>query len=792
MKTTLDGFGRTIEVDTGHDSVTVSVAETQYAPCACSPLGKLYRTSRPHAPGASPLWTTYSYDGAGRTIAVTLPDGSITRTSYAGNQSTVTDAAGKWKTYTKDAMGNLTAVTEPPPSGGANYVTTYTYNGANQLIQVSMPRPYNGGTYTQTRTFTWNGADLASETTPEAGTVSYQYDGAHHVTQRTDAKGQQTQYGYDSYGRLTQVRHYTWYTYPFTGLRELREQSEQQVNYSYDTNPLDGGFSQNAWGRLTAVAFHNEQPASSESFSYQYSYNTAGRVVKQRLHMQPRMNQGYTTTSGTTATISGGDLYNTLYFDTTSYSLAYQAGIRVRVTSADSPGNYMEGVCVSYSGTTVGINVDTVVGYGTFSNWNIDVPQNLATVNLEASYAWDNEGRMTSLGYPADQYGNAGPTDTYAYDAMGRLSSQGATWGAAGELLTFNGETRTYNTLGQLTRQTAVVPTGPGTYTTAIDMQYIYAAGQNNGRIAQTIDGVTGEQVSYTYDALNRLATAQTADASWGQAYTYDGWGNLTGKTVTKGTGPVYSANPDPSRNGGPDPTVVDPSLDVEQRNIGAPGPYGGSTSTYDQAGKMVFWMNTQVSTWYDTVGNTGSTQSCELHFIGITGQRLAEYGCQYEADNGSPWQFLYSLKDRAHKTAGILTDWGGKPVHTDRLGSVRWDWNGGRYSYYPYGEVRTAPAGQTGLYGDLEDPIRGYDSNGARFSVPDPMGMKAANASDPGSWNRYAYVGGDPVNFDDPNGTMAHCPPGTHAVYYGPFNSICVGGPIISGGTGRRSQRRR
>lgn len=26
---------------------------------------------------------------------------------------------------------------------------------------------------------------------------------------------------------------------------------------------------------------------------------------------------------------------------------------------------------------------------------------------------------------------------------------------------------------------------------------------------------------------------------------------------------------------------------------------------------------------------------------------------------------------------------------------------------------------------------------------------------SDPGSWNRYAYVGGDPTNFNDPQGLI-------------------------------------
>ena len=51
-KTTMDGFGRVTKVETGHDGVTVATVDTQYAPCACSPLGKVWRVSQPYAPGA--------------------------------------------------------------------------------------------------------------------------------------------------------------------------------------------------------------------------------------------------------------------------------------------------------------------------------------------------------------------------------------------------------------------------------------------------------------------------------------------------------------------------------------------------------------------------------------------------------------------------------------------------------------------------------------------------------------------------------------------------------------------
>ena len=55
----------------------------------------------------------------------------------------------------------------------------------------------------------------------------------------------------------------------------------------------------------------------------------------------------------------------------------------------------------------------------------------------------------------------------------------------------------------------------------------------------------------------------------------------------------------------------------------------------------------------------------------------------------------------------------------------------------------------------------RYYNQMGS-FWTPDPGGIKTANPKDPGSWNRYAYVQGDPVNFTDRTGLnrdAAECP---------------------------------
>ena len=47
----------------------------------------------------------------------------------------------------------------------------------------------------------------------------------------------------------------------------------------------------------------------------------------------------------------------------------------------------------------------------------------------------------------------------------------------------------------------------------------------------------------------------------------------------------------------------------------------------------------------------------------------------------------------------------------------------------------------------------RFYSSISARFTEPDPYSPNGSS-SDPIGWNRYSYVGGDPINRIDPNGT--------------------------------------
>jgi YD repeat-containing protein len=246
-RTTLDGFGRTVKGEQGNGPTTstpVSVAETTYEACGCSAVGKTKSVSMPHASGAGSVWTTYVYDALGRTTGVTNPDGSAKSYQYVANTVTVTDEAGKWKKYWMDGYGNLTQVQEPDPAnpGSSSYYTYYTYDLLGHCISVNMPRP----TGTQTRTFNYGtppGPYLLSATNPENGTVSYTYTWYGAVETKTDAKNQQVRYTYDDYRRLTQVSYYYWF---WTG--QWMEDTAARVTMAYDTNGVDGTYSQYASG----------------------------------------------------------------------------------------------------------------------------------------------------------------------------------------------------------------------------------------------------------------------------------------------------------------------------------------------------------------------------------------------------------------------------------------------------------------------------------------------------------------------------------------------------------------
>jgi RHS repeat-associated protein len=753
---TMDGLGHPILVETGDGSGTKSKAESVYAPCACSPMLKLKQQAMPHAPGTSPVWTTYTYDGIGRTVSTLASDNaSTTAYSYQGNTVTTTDAAGKWKKFTMDGLGNLTQVVEPDPANPttATYSTTYAYDLWNNLTQVTMPRP----TGTQTRTFTYIGRYLQSATNPENGTVSYTYNSNGKIASKTDAKSQQILYSYDSYARLTKVQRGAIQNGSFV------EDTCQQENYYYDTNTFDSSYSQYASGRLTAVQYYGANPLAPNSAANPSPYSNAS------------------TACGTTYT----EMYN--------YSQpGGEVGKRLRVTRWLQYSNNNDGVAHT-------------------ANSNVD---------LNATFAYDNEGRMTSTQFP-----NSGPNVAWAYDSMGRFNTMtetisgatiisGATYGPSSELLTLSGsvaESRTYNSMLQLTNLTS----------NGVNMTYGYSATQNNGKITSQTDNISGEQVVYTYDALNRLASAQATSAAWGQSYAYDGFGNLTDQNVIAGSAPSYHVVPNAATNhlgttdlnGNPAPGF---SYDIENRLLGG----GGYKYVYAPGNKRA--MRSYCCTTETQTGLGLPAANEEITFWSVTGQRMATYQLAPYSYFGNATQTTATVTSGSNALTvasstgvaiGQTVEGTGIPANTtvtnvsgltvtmsvnatasgtgvavtflssslqlvatqtgtwyyfgrkliknkngyigaDRLGSIG--------KYYPYGREKPSATmnGTEKFTGYLRDTETGLDyadqryhvSGTGRFLTPDPFNG-SFDPRNPLSWNRYSYVTGDPINRTDPTG---------------------------------------
>jgi hypothetical protein len=65
------------------------------------------------------------------------------------------------------------------------------------------------------------------------------------------------------------------------------------------------------------------------------------------------------------------------------------------------------------------------------------------------------------------------------------------------------------------------------------------SAPKNNGSVVTIQNNRDNTRTqAFTYDSLNRIASAQTPNSSlWGDTYVIDAWGNLTNKNQISGKG---------------------------------------------------------------------------------------------------------------------------------------------------------------------------------------------------------------------------------------------------------------
>jgi len=264
---------------------------------------------------------------------------------------------------------------------------------------------------------------------------------------------------------------------------------------------------------------------------------------------------------------------------------------------------------------------------------------------------------------------------------------------------------------------------------------------------------------NFTYDGLNRIQQASSAGPNWGEAFTIDAWGNLTGRGPVAGknsyeflsqaaltnnqlTGFGYDASGNMTSNGG-----VSYTYDAENRLVTT----AGVTYTYDGDGKRVkkssgtlYWMGTGS----DTLSETNLSGTTQAEYIYFNGKRVARRDVP-----GTP-SVKYYFSDHLGSASVITNNTGTMPPLEES-------------DYYPYGgeiAVSGADSNRYKFTGKERDSESGLDNFGARFDASslgrfmtaDPISGTALHIINPQRWNMYAYVMNNPTTYIDPDGRDA------------------------------------
>ena len=318
-----DGVGRVSQNQLADPQGTIYTDTTYDADGRKASVSNPYRTKSDPTYGV----TSYVYDGIGRTCVLVPPDGTAVSgstcpasqpsndvfTTYAGNQTTVTDQQGIKRQSQTDGLGRLTNVWESP--SGVNYQTTYNYDGLDDLVSVVQGSSHN-------RSFIYDSLKrLTSSGNPETGgtsaPVTYAYDADSNVIAKKDARNITVNYSYDSLNRMT-GRTYS--------------NSDPSVTYTYDQSTCIGQSPCYNVGRRTSMT----DADGSES----WSYDQMGREWGEQ-----RTSNGYSKTTGYSYDLSG-DLATLTY--PSGRVIKYVTDSAGRPSSAEDVANsifYIQGNC---------------------------------------------------------------------------------------------------------------------------------------------------------------------------------------------------------------------------------------------------------------------------------------------------------------------------------------------------------------------------------------------------------------------------------------------------------------
>jgi RHS repeat-associated protein len=522
--TTYDGMGRkTSTTDAaGHQTfykydLRGHLIETDYADGTSThdtydALGR--RTVSTDQTGAT---THYGYDAEGQLISVTDPLAHITQYAYDadGNMTSVTDANGHVTAYAYDLLDEKTQRTLP-----LGMSETFTYDVLGDQVTHS---DFRG----KTTTMTYGPRKRLTSKIPDLSlnepTVAYAYNDVGTRSKMTDASGTTT-YGYDQRNRLltkTTPEGTLTYTYDSSGNVASIDSSNANgtsVAYAWDAANQLSTVTDNRLGGMTTAAYTaTGRPASlaqPNGVSATYGYDSLDRVLSMA------WKKGTAPAFASWAYGYNPRGQRTSSTDVTGRESAYGYDDASRLTSEAVTGDPSGNGALTYVIDPVGNRSSRT--------------STLAALGAQ-SFSYDPNDELTTDGYDLNGNTTSAGGHTYGYDFENRLVSKD---GGVVTIVYDGDGNRVAKTVGGVTTKYLADELNPTGYFQVIDevsggaVQVRYTFG--NMLVSQTrTPGASPATSFYGYDAHGNIGFLTDVSGNVTDAYNYDGWGILIGRTGT-------------------------------------------------------------------------------------------------------------------------------------------------------------------------------------------------------------------------------------------------------------------
>ncbi|SDE04801.1 RHS repeat-associated core domain-containing protein [Paracidovorax valerianellae] len=773
------------------------------------PRGRLTRAQR----GGEA--TTFTYTASGQLASASLASGYATSYTYDAAQRLTgwSDNRGASASYTLDGMGNRVAESITDAQGQAAWTVARTINSLNRVESITIGSAATGTLSTTGYGYDANG-DLIRSTETVGGasrSTTLALDALRRVKTITNAQNASAALVYNAQDAITQASDFkgvaTSYTRDALGnARQEASADSGTASSTYDSLGLPQsitdalgratGITRDALGRPTQIVSSLGGVSRTTVLRYDLpgpQYNASGSASASVGSLSEIQDADVTTRYQRDAqgriTARTQVLSNANGGSSTSTTVGYEyvpaasagAGQIARITYAsgrqlvhqyDATGQLTG---LQWNGQPL-VSAITWSPLGQATGWQwpgfAQTPGNPVPLAEQRSYTsagqlaasallqltWDSAGRIAQitqqhmLPTPSATVAQQVPlTSAYSYDASGRLtaSAHSAPAGltlpsgsALSDTIGANASGYAWDANGNRSQSYYSSSTAAGTAT----LQRDYSATSGSNRLS-----------GYTQTFTPAGASAHTSTV----AYNYDASGSIT----RKGDSYLHYGVDGRIAKAGPNPDAANP-LAVSY--------------TYNALGQRVFKSDARLS----GSNNPAITQQTVYAEDGIGSTVLGQYGSRRSADSAAPAGEMDSTEIIYLPTAAgpmpVAAQINGRlyAIDADHLntprrltntqGQVAWQWlitgfgeanpTTGATNYSQSGQGNAAYAEAVkfdlrypGQVFDEETQLaynlnRYYDQVSGRYIQADPIGLD-------GGWNRFGYVGGDPLNFADDEG---------------------------------------